>query len=147
MATQATYDDVNLILKLYDLRREAKMREARKWFISSFKARTMDELNALCPMGSEENAYYRMVVTYWDMAASFVTGGVLNDTLFFQDCREALYVWERVRDVLPSVRATFKDPTYLKNLESVSQAFIQYLNSQNLEIYPVFSERVRAIFK
>ena len=147
MATQATYDDVNLILRLYDLRREGKMREARKWFISSFKARTTEEWNALCPLGSEENAYFRMVVTYWDMAASFVTDGVLNETLFFKNCREALYVWERVRDLVPSIRGTYKDPTYLKNLETVSQSFIRYLNAQDPGIYSAFSERVRAIFK
>ncbi len=145
--TQATYDDVNLILRLYDLRREERMRKARRWFIGSFNARTWNELNALCPIGSEENASYRMVVSYWDMAASFVTSGVLNETLFFQSNREALYVWERVRDVVPSVRAEFKDPLFLRQLETVAQSFIECLNKQGPDVYPAFSKRVRAIFK
>ena len=52
----ATFDDVNLILKLYDLRREPRLREARRWFTGSFKARTLDDFNALCPAGVCEGA-------------------------------------------------------------------------------------------
>ena len=64
-----TYDDVKLILKLYDMRREARMREARKWFGTYFEAKTLEEFNALCPAGSEPNASYRMLTTYWEMVA------------------------------------------------------------------------------
>ena len=78
MEVQATYDDVNLVLRLYELRREAKLREARKWLGSSFNARTMEEFATLCPRGSEADAYFRMVTGYWEMVASFITSGVLN---------------------------------------------------------------------
>ena len=108
---RATYDDVNLILRLYEMRREARMREARKWFTGSFKVKTFEEFQALCPPGSEPNASYRMVTTYWEMVASFLTSGVLNAELFYQSGRELLFVWERVRDIVPSSCATaFKHP-------------------------------------
>ena len=68
------------------------MREARKWFRASFKAKTPEELSAMCPAGSEPNASYRMVTTYWEMVASFVTSGVLNAELFYQSGRELLFV-------------------------------------------------------
>jgi hypothetical protein len=143
MDSHPTYDDVNLILKLYDLRREARMRQARDWFGRSFKIRTMEELSTLCPLGSDENASFRMVVSYWEMVASFVTGGVLNEKLFFQSGRELLFVWERIRDLLPQIRETYKDSAYLKNLETVAGSFSNWMNNQASGSYEAFSSRVR----
>ena len=143
MATQATYDDVNLILRLYELRREPRMREARRWFSESFKARTIEEVAALCPPGSDANASLRMVTSYWEMAASFVAGGVLSPELFFQNCREMLFVWERVRDTVPKTREAYKDPAAFKNMESVAGAFVQWMNRQSPDMYADFSARVR----
>src|SRR5271163_4655080 len=83
MDQQATYDDVKLVLQLYEMRREEKLREARKWF-AKFNARTWAEKNELCPPGSDQDAFFRMVVTYWEMVASFITAGVLHQELFLQ---------------------------------------------------------------
>ena len=143
MTKAATYDDVQLILRLYEMRREEKMRTARAWFSGKFKARTLDEMLKLCPPGSEESAYYRMVVTYWEMVASFVTAGVLNQDLFLQSGLELLVVWEKIRDIVPEVRASFKNPGAVKNLETVAQAAIEHLNKIGPEAYAAFSARVR----
>jgi hypothetical protein len=142
-APKAMFDDVNLVLKLYDMRREPRLREARRWFTGSFKARTVEEFNALCPVGSEQHASYRMVTTYWEMVASFITSGVLNQELFFQSGRELLFCWERVRDLLPQVRELYKNPLELKNLEMVAQAYIDWWNTQAPGAYEAFSKRVR----
>lgn len=139
----ATYDDVNLILHLYEMRREERMRQARAWFAGSFKVRTFDEFNALCPAGSEANASYRMVTSYWEMVASFITRGVLNQELFFQSGRELLYVWERMRDLLPKIREANNDSAYLRNLETVATAFIAWMNTNAPGSYDAFSKRVR----
>jgi hypothetical protein len=144
METPATYDDVNLILRLYEVRREDKMRQARNWFAASFTARTLDELNNLCPPGSEANAYFRMVISYWDMVASFITGGVLNERLFFQSGRELLFVWEKVRDIVPQVRVANKDDFILKNLETVANSFIKWMEGQAPESYNAYKNRLRA---
>lgn len=138
MPTQATYDDANLILRLYELRREEKLRQARDWFAKNCWASSMEELQKLIPPGSLENTYFRMVVSYWEMAASFVTSGVLNQELFFQSGGELLFVWERLRQVLPSFRAVTNNPEYWKNLETVGNAFIQWMQSKGLEAYPAF---------
>jgi hypothetical protein len=138
-----SYDDVKLIMKLYDMRREARMREARKWFGSYFKAKTLEEFNALCPPGSEPNASYRMLTTYWEMVGSFITNGVLHQELFFEGNREFLFVWERVRDVVPEIRKAFNNPIELKHLELISQACIQWWNRQAPGAYEAFSKRVR----
>src|SRR5215470_9959291 len=120
---QATYDDVNLILKLYDMRREEKLRAARAWFSANFRAKTLADYNQLCPTGSEANAFARQVITYWDMVGSFVNAGVLNRELFYQSGRELLFVWIRVQPFLAEWRAAIKDPNYQENLESVGTAF------------------------
>jgi hypothetical protein len=120
----ATYEDANLMLRLYELRREEKLRKARDWFIKNFHAATMEEFQKLCPLGSEENAFYRMVVSYWDMAASFVTAGVLHQKLFTQNSRELLLVWERIRDVVPALRESFNNSNIAGNLEIVANAMV-----------------------
>jgi hypothetical protein len=143
MESHATYDDVTLILRLYEMRREARMREARDWFARSFKVRTLEELEHLCPMGSDENAFFRMIASYWDMVSSFITAGVLNERLFFQSGRELLFVWERLRDLVPLLRETRQDPSYFKNFETVANDYIAWMKSQAPGSYEAFSTRVR----
>jgi hypothetical protein len=138
MATQATYDDANLCLKLYELRREETMRKARQWF-ATFSAQTPADMP---PMGSQENAYLRMVTSYWDMAAAFVTSGVLNEDLFLQTNGELLFVWEKVKDTVPQIRANNKNPNYLKNLEIVGNAAIKRMPA---EAYQAFSNMVKGV--
>ena len=78
---QATYEDANLILKLYELRRDEALRKARAWFVNQFKVTTAEEMIQKYPFGSQENTNIRMVIGYWDMACSFITAGVLNQDL------------------------------------------------------------------
>jgi hypothetical protein len=145
MDIQPTYDDVNLILRLYEMRREQKMREAREWFAANLKASNLDELAALCPPGSKESAYFRMVISYWEMVASFITSGVLNQELFFQSGGELLFVWERFKGLVPLTREAYKNPTLYLNLETVANAFIKRMNKQAPEAYAALSARVRSM--
>jgi hypothetical protein len=140
--TQATYDDANLLLRLYELRRDPKMREARAWFVASFKPKTLAELQELCPPGSDHNARMRMVTSYWDMAGSFVAAGVLNPELFFANNRELLVVWLRVRHVVAELRAAFKDPGFLKNLETAGNQYVDYLNRTSPGTFDAFAARM-----
>jgi hypothetical protein len=142
MQSTPTYDDVTLILKLYELRREEKLRLAREW-MGKYKASTPDEHLKRCPPGSPDDANFRMVVSYWEMAASFVTSGVLNQELFLQSGQELLYVWEKVRDILPAYRQLSKNPAMWENLEKVAKTAIERMNRANPEAYPEFSKRVR----
>jgi len=141
-AAKATYDDANLLLRLYQLRREEKMREARAWFVANFKPKSMADIQQLCPPGSESNARMRMVSSYWDMAASFVTAGVLNPELFFANNREMLLVATRMRPVLSEIRAAYKDPSFLLNLETVAQQYSDYLNKVSPGTFDAFVARV-----
>ena len=143
MHPRATYDDARLILSLYETRREERLRKARAWFAGSFKPRSLEDFAALCPPGSDENASYRMVTTYWEMVASFITSGVLSQELFFQSGRELLLVWERLREILPALRERNKDPFAYATLEAVATAYIEYLDRRAPGTYAAFSARQR----
>lgn len=140
MKTQATYEDANLILKLYDLRREPKLREARKWFSSMPALTSRAQFLEVCPTGSDQNAYYRMVTTYWEMAAGFVANGILNKELFYRSNNmEMLLVWEKVRRFAPEQRAFNNNALAFKQIEEVAQGFIEYLNQNAPGFYEKWS--------
>jgi hypothetical protein len=144
MDNQATYDDVNLILKLYELRRDDRMREARKWF-AGLKVKTLAELQAACPPGSEQDANFRMVTSYWAMAASFITAGVLNQQLFVESGGELLFVWTKIQDVVPELRKFFNNPKYLSHIETVANVMIDNMNRANSKAYEAFAARVKGL--
>jgi hypothetical protein len=144
MQSKPTYDDANLVLKLYEMRREERLRKARAWFAANFKGvTTIEQFQKVCAPGTDENASFRMTTTYWDMAASFVTTGVLNETLFYDSGRELLFVWERARDYVAAFRAANKDQTYLRNLEIIGQSFATRYRTTSPEGYDAFVKRVR----
>ena len=81
---EASRDDVDLVLKLYDMRREPTMREARRFMIEEFYAENGKEFAEKYPPGSKENAYFRQATSYWDMVGTFVKRGLLNKELLFE---------------------------------------------------------------
>jgi hypothetical protein len=137
--TKATYDDVNLILRLYDMRREEKLRAARAWYVSNFRPKTFEEMLKIAGPGTDGNATFRQAISYWDMVASFVAAGVLNQELFFQSNRELLFFWLRLKPVVKEAREAFKDPNAWKNIETVAEAFLSYLGP---EVSSAFAARV-----
>jgi len=133
--SQATYDDVNLILRLYDIRREEKLRAARAWFVANFKPKTLAEMLELVALGTETNASFRQAVSYWDMVAGFITSGVLNEELFFQSHREMLLFWLRLKPVAKEARELYKDPQAWKNLETVAEAYARHMGPAAFEAF------------
>ena len=115
--SQVTYEEVNLMLRLYDLRREPRLREARAWFVEHFHASTPEEVMQRYPQGSQENTYIRMVISYWDMVASIVNRDLINDEIFFENNGEIWIVWDRMRQIVPTWRAAFKNQHLLSNIE------------------------------
>ena len=107
----------DLILKLYDLRREAKMREARNWVFGFSPQSADDVLKAM--IAEETSANFRMVVTYWDMAASLVNHGAIDEEMFNDSAGEAVLVFAKIEPYLEEVRGKMSSPKYLKNLEKL----------------------------
>ena len=110
-------DSAGLILKLYELRREITMREARNWMMTFFPESAQDVMHTM--VGAQTGAYYRMVTTYWDMAASFVNHGAIDEEMFADAHGEHIIVFSKIEPFLAEVREAMGSPKYLKNLEMV----------------------------
>lgn len=143
MPTTPDHNDANLILRLFELRREERMRKARAWFLSSFTFKSVDEFMKACPMGSDENASARMVLTYWEMVASFLNSGVLDAELFYKSGAELLFTYLRFVDLIPGTREMYGDPTIYSELEQAGEAMIAWKKSRSAEGFAAFSKRVR----
>lgn len=109
-------ESADLILKLYDMRREATMREARSWFVSFFPESAAEIRQAM--IDARTSAYYRMVTTYWDMAASFINHGAIDEEMFTEITGEHIVIFSKIEPFLEELRATM-GPNYLKNLEKL----------------------------
>ncbi|HEX7318075.1 MAG TPA: hypothetical protein VF297_29495 [Pyrinomonadaceae bacterium] len=103
-----------LILKLYDLRREAVMREARNWFFT-FNPESFEDIQRA--VMSEHSAYLRMVTTYWDMACSFVNHGAIDPAMFNDANGEQVFVFAKIQPFLEEIRANNGNPNAFRNLE------------------------------
>src|SRR5579862_4790687 len=107
---EVTHDQVNLMLRLFEERREPRLREARDWYFAHFNPPSGEEMMRAYPPGSKENTNIRMVVSYWEMVASIVNRGLIDEEFFFENTGEQWAVWERLRPVVPAFRTMFKNP-------------------------------------
>ena len=119
MVIKPTYDDANLILRLYEERREDKMRAAREWFAQNFKFHTIEDFNRGCPPGSSMNAYARMIMSYWEMAASFVLNGAIDEKMFADANGEHVIVFAKIEPFLSEYRAKMGNPASYASLEQL----------------------------
>ena len=122
MSKKATATDAQLIMQLYDLRREPEMRKARAWWFTEFWPQSADDfLKVSGAMGSQENNWLRQVGGYWSMASAFVLQGALNEELFIQPAvsGEMVFVYAKVQPFLKELREKIGDPHLFGNIEKV----------------------------
>src|ERR1039457_4726535 len=122
MAKKPTATDAQLIMQLYDLRREPEMRKARNWWVTTFWPESADDfLKVGWAMGTQENNWLRQVSGYWSMAASFVLHGALSEELFLQPAvsGEMVFVFAKVQPFLKELREKSGDPQMFGNIEKV----------------------------
>lgn len=110
-------ESADLILKLYDLRREEKMREARNWFITFFPESVEDVMEAM--IDERTSAYYRMVTSYWEMAAAFVNQGAIDEEMFNETGGEHIIVYSKIEPFLEELREILQSPKGFGNLEKL----------------------------
>jgi len=120
MPTKATAEDAQIIMRLYDLRREPEMRKARHWYAGWWPRSADDILKVLQAGGTQENAWFRQVNGYWDMAASFVLHGVVNESLFFDSSGELWFVLAKLQPFLKEVRQRANIPQGFVRVEKVA---------------------------
>ncbi len=116
----ATAQDAELIIKLYDLRRDKKMRKARNFMFFEFFPQSADDVKALfgSPDLAQQSAYFRQASTYWDMAAALVNFGSIDKELFFNTNGEFFAIWAKIGEFVPELRESF-GPQYMVNLEKL----------------------------
>ena len=122
MPKKPTIADAQLITQLYDLRREAEMRKARNWWAGEFFPQSADDfLKVVWAMGTQENNWLRQVAGYWELAASLVLHGTVNETLFLEPAfsGEMFLIFAKLHPFLQDVRAKMQNPRLLANVERV----------------------------
>ena len=127
----ATHEQVNLMLRLFEERREAKLRDARDWFGANYHVKSVEEAMRIGPPGSKENTYIRMVIGYWEMVASIVNRGLIDEDLFFENGGEMWAVFEQMKPTLGEWRKTFSSPNMFSNLEQVSKRYEDWREKRN----------------
>jgi len=111
--------DVALILKLYELRREEGIRRSRKWYFTEFDPQNAEDVVKIFTSGHDSSAYYRMITSYWEMAASFVNNGGIDEKMFLDANGEHVGVFSKVEPFIEDVRKAIGLPDYLRQLETL----------------------------
>lgn len=113
--TKATPADADVVLKLYDFRREAVMREARSWFLMKFWPKSAQEVADVSnAFGKQENAYFRQIISYWEMAASLALRGAVDPDLFMDWSGEMVFFFAKIYPYLKEVREKVNPGFWLK---------------------------------
>jgi len=120
MPKTPTAQDAQLIMQLYDLRREEEMRKARAWFAGWWLNTAEEILKVVQGGGTQENAWFRQVSGYWDMAASFVLRGALNEDLFVDSGTEMWFVFAKLQPFLKDVRQQGNTPYLYARIEKLA---------------------------
>jgi hypothetical protein len=123
METMPTHEQAQLQLRVYDLRREAKLRQARDWFFKNYHVQSLDEAMRVAAFGTETGAFTSMVFSYWEQVCALLNYGLLHEDLFFETSGEFYGVWELVRGILPQARERFVDPQFLGHMEKAAKRY------------------------
>jgi len=123
MASKPTNEQAQLHLQVYDLRREARLRQARDWFQQNYHAETLEDAMRIAAPGTEHGTFVGMVIGYWEQACALLNYELLHDDLFFETSGEFFGVWEQLKPVVPQFREAFNNPNLLANLEKAANRF------------------------
>ena len=131
METKPTHEQAQLHLQVYDLRREAKLRQARDWFFKNYHAQTLDEAMRIAAPGTEAGALWGMVIGYWEQACALLNYGLLHEDLFFETSGEFFGVWEQVKPVIAEGRERFVDKRFLSHMEKAAQRYEEWIEKRS----------------
>jgi hypothetical protein len=116
---KATPADAEIVMKLYDLRREAEMRKARNWYAHAEFSSWEAVQKVAMGWGSQENAWFRQVLTYWENAASLVLRGVVNTDLFFDWNGELIFTYVKIKPFIQQFRQGPGADEFLLKMETL----------------------------
>ncbi|HEY1950358.1 MAG TPA: hypothetical protein VGG97_25330 [Bryobacteraceae bacterium] len=131
METKPTHEQAQLHLQIYEMRREAKLRQARDWFFRNYFAESFEDAMRIAAPGTEAGAFAMMVFGYWDQACALLNYGLLHDDLFFETSPEFFGVWERVKPTIQEGRQRFVNPQFLANVEKAANRYETWIEARS----------------
>ncbi len=131
METKPTHEQAQLHLQVYDMRREAKLRQARDWFFRNYFADTVEEAQRVAGFGTEGGTFAMMVISYWEQACALLNYGLLHEDLFFETSGEFFGVWERIKPIIPEARKRFAHQQFLAHLEKAATRFEPWMERRS----------------
>ena len=131
MTTKPTHNQAQLHLQVYDLRREARLRQARDWFFKNYVVETFDDAMRIAAPGTEGGALAMMVIGYWEQACALLNYGLLHEDLFFETSGEFFGVWESVKPTIEEGRKRFNNKLFLANVEKAAQRYEKWMEERS----------------
>ena len=131
METKPTHEQAQLHLQVFEMRREARMRQGREWYFKNYVVENLDDAMRIAPPGTETGALTSMVLSYWEQACALLNYGLLHEDLFFQTSGEFFGAWMMAKPVVPQLREKFANKQFLANLEKAAQRYETWIESRS----------------
>jgi hypothetical protein len=131
MATKPTHEQAQLHLQIYEMRREARLRQARDWFFNHYFVDNFEDAMRIAAPGTENGAFAMMVFGYWEQACALLNYGLLHEDLFFETSGEFFGVWERVKPIVQQGRERFANQQFLAHLEKTANRFEAWMEARS----------------
>ena len=131
METKPTHEQAQLHLQIYDMRREARLRQGRDWFFKNYFVDNLEDAMRIAAPGTETGALAMMVLSYWEQACALLNYGLLHEDLFFETSGEFFGVWELAKTVVPQARERWAYKGYLAHLEKAAQRYETWIESRS----------------
>lgn len=131
MDTKPTHEQAQLHLQVYDLRREARLRQARDWFFRNYMVEKFDDAMRIAAPGTEGGMLAMMVISYWEQACALLNYGLLHEDLFFETSGEFFGVWERVKPIVAEARERFVNKQFLAHMERAAKRFEAWMERRS----------------
>src|ERR1700730_415269 len=131
MSTQPTHEQAQLHLQVYEMRREARLRQARDWYFKNYIVESFDDYMRSAAPVTEAGALAMMVLSYWEQACALLNYGLLHEGLFFETSGEFFGVWEMVKPTIAQGRERFANKQFLAHLEKAAERYETWIESRS----------------
>ena len=129
METKPTHEQAQLHLQIYEMRREARLRQARDWFFKNYFVDNLEDAMRIAAPGTETGAFAMKVFSYWEQACALLNYGLLHEDLFFETSGEFFGVWERIRPTIQQGRERFANQQFLAHLEKAANRYESWIET------------------
>ena len=129
--TKPTHEQAQLHLQVFEMRREARLREARDWFFKNYFVESMEDAMRIAAPGTQGGTFTMMVVSYWEQACALLNYGLLHEDLFFETSGEFYGVWERVKPTIQQGREQWKYQQFLAHMEQAAKRYETWMESRS----------------